>query len=182
MTIHVHYSVCRKRIEWLWQTRTIPNIIFSHDVQHQNLQSQLLNSGAPIILGANFTSVFVAEDTNHPGLTWLRFGNLDPPNKMPRNHENLRRYDWMSSRSSSSWVFCILLTDWTHGCWCFLFTLFYPTCHPAPQKNKALQRLITDQQKLSNKSPSKEILKTALGCCFQETAPWFFHPSIFEPP
>ena len=153
-----------------------------------NNQISTFKFGAPIIFGgfhvdlvfripriprtvlvANLTSVFVAEDTNHPGLTWLRFGMWTPPTKWLRNHENFRRYDWMSS---SSWVFCIMLTDWTHGCWCFLFTWFYPTLSSSP-KNKALRRLITDQAKLSNKSLSKEILKTALGCCFQETAPWF---------
>lgn len=73
---------------------------------------------------------------------------------------------------SSSWV-C------NHVYWLdplvpmFFVHMILPYMSSSPKKNKAFLRLITDQQNLSNKSPSKEILKTALGCCFQETVPWF---------
>jgi len=43
-----------------------------------------------------------------------------------------------------------------------VFSLHYFTLHVIQPQKKALQRLITDQQKSSNKSHSKEILKTAL--------------------
>ena len=43
----------------------------------------------------------------------------------------------------------------------FFVYMILPYMSSSPKK-KALLRLITDQAKLSNKSPSKEILKTAL--------------------